>query len=163
MKIWKINLAIDYLTVADYLYKKDNLDNDFTELLLRLKGEVSYEDSKTKTKFKIEEFIEPTNEFDFDELNKYIIESGLDVETACKRRNMTAEQIDKIKLLYAKEYFKKDEIKLGETFLKSYCKSENKTKETISLFNEIVKNKKFYKSRTNDDLKILSLRLKPNN
>ena len=123
MKIWRIDLAIDYLTVADYLYKRDNLDKNFTELLLRLKGTISFEDSKSKTRFRLDEFEEPKDEINFDEINKYIIETGLDVETACRNIGMNPEEIDILKLTYAREYLKRGDNIQAESFLKSFSKN----------------------------------------
>ena len=97
----------------------------------------------------------------FDELNTYICESGLDVETACRNINMSEEDINVVKLIYAREYYTLGNKEKGELFLKSYEKSKNKTNKTKSIYKYIQQNKKFYKARFEGEPRQLSLTLVP--
>lgn len=167
MKMKKKNLAIDYLTVATFLADKDDIEHDYSDLIFRLSSK-GFEKSEIKPAVKMDRsdftYHHANKELgidNFDKINSYIIDSGLDVENACKQLNMTPEQIDIIKLTYAKEYYAQGYFEKGDLFLKSYEKSQNKTKESLELFREIMKNKKFYQNRDMEQSRKLSLSLKP--
>lgn len=166
MKINNKKLAIDYLTIATALSKDEKIDIDFSSLIVSLKGEFSSGEFKSSIKMRKSDFsYDSANEVyrveNFDEINSYIVNSGLDVESACKNINMTSEQIDIIKLVYAKEYYSQGHIEKGDLFLKSFERSKNKTKESIKMYREIMKNKKFYQNRQVHEPRKLSLSLKP--
>ena len=165
LKLFNIPKAIEYLTVANYLAKQENSDRDYGDLLLKLKGEIDEDDIKPKVVMKQADFKNDNAKFygikKFDELNSYICESGLDVETACRNLNMSDEQIDVVKLIYAREYYTMGNNKKGELFLKSYEKSKHKTRKTKSIYNYIQHNKKFYKNRNTEAPRQLSLKLVP--
>ena len=56
----------------------------------------------------------------FAEINSYIIESGLDVESACKQLGLTPEKIDIVNLIYSLNRLK--EVKLKQTIQKRFLK-----------------------------------------
>lgn len=144
--------AIDYLTIANYLAKQEKTDLDFTELIMNLKGELSRKDVKVVFKMKEEEFSNnDANNFfgieDFAKINSHIVSSGLDVESACEELGMTPEQIDIVRLIYAREFYIQGDFKRGDLFLKTFERSKDKTEATKKIYAEINKNKKFYKNR----------------
>ena len=165
MKLSKIDKAIEYLTIADYLAKEENSDKDYGDLLLSLKGKIDYDDFKPRFKMKQNDFRNDNAKFygikDFDKINEYICESGLDVETACRNLNMSEEDIDILKLIYAREYYTLGNKEKGELFLKSFEKSKSKTNKTRSIYKYIQHNKKFYKTRFEGTPRQLSLKLIP--
>jgi hypothetical protein len=166
MKNFNIPLAIDYLTIATGLAKKENVGTDFSDLISRLRGDISQEDVKPRFRMNQEDFdYGSINNFygieNFDEINAYIIDSGLDVESACQQINMTSEQIDIIRLIYAREFYAKWNFEKGDLFLNSVEKSKNKTKETKKLFEEIRRNKRFYQNRQVEETRQLVLSLMP--
>ncbi len=153
MKKQQIPLAIDYLTIATELSKKENAVFDFYDLIASLKGIMSKEDRKPR-------FIMTENDFDyndnygvdnFEEINSYIIESGLDVETACEELGLSLEETDIIKLIYARQFYTQENYGKGDMFLKSVERSKNKTQNTKQLLEEVRKNKRFYKNRKNSN------------
>lgn len=97
----------------------------------------------------------------FDEINDFIIESGLDVESACQQLNLTPEQIDIINLIYAREFYMQGDFKRGDIFLKSVEQSKFKTKITIKILEEIKRKRKFYQNRQVEEPRKLVLSLKP--
>ena len=165
MKKWDKEQAIDYLTIATHVSKQENGDFDFTELIVNLKGLIAEQDKKPRFKMKIEEFGNDIENYygieNFEEITPYISESGLDVESACQQLGMNEEQIDTIRLIYAREYYSQGNYDKGDQFLKSVEKSKNKTKFTAKLFDEIRRNKRFYINRANDNPKRLVLTLQP--
>lgn len=167
LKLKKKDLAIDYLTVSTLLTDKDDIEHDYSDLILRLSSKY-YENGEMKPVVKMNRsdfsYDDANNEYgieNFDEINSFIIDSGLDVQSACEQLNLTPEQIDIIKLTYAKEYYAQGYFEKGDLFLKSYEKSQNKTKQSLELFREIMKNKKFYQNREVEQSRKLSLSLKP--
>ena len=166
MKNDNIPVAIEYLTVATALSKLEDMDYDFSELISGLKGETEKYDRKPKFKMNQDDYdYSDINNYygieNFDEINSYIIESGLDVESACKELNMSLEQIDIIKLIYAREFYIDKKFEKGDLFLNSVERSKNKTKFTKRLFNEIKTNRKYYQNRKVEDSRQLVLSLVP--
>ena len=152
MKCGNIALAIDYLTVANVLAKEENLGRDYTDLILRLKGYISEFDVKPSFKMREEEFdYGDVSDFygidNFAEINEFITNSGLDVESACQILLLPAEKVELIKLIYAREFYFIGDFEKGDAFVNSVEKSKNKTQRIIELMNEIRKSKMFYKNR----------------
>ena len=148
-------LAIDYLTVAVDLAKKEGKDYDFSDIISWLKGEAISEKVKPKFSMRLEEFDNgDVNKFDgiddFKKISEYIISSGLDVESACQQLSMSQEQIDMIKLYYARELYRLGEINRGNLFLQTVERSKGKTSKVKNLLSEIRKNRFFYQYRDSD-------------
>lgn len=166
MKKMQIQLAIDYLTIATDLSQKENVEFDFSCILSRLKGDITKEDSKPYFKMFQEDFdYSDVNDYygidNFVEINSYINESGLDVDTACEQLGLSLEEIDIIKLIYAREFYTQGYYDKGDIFLKAVERSKNKTQKTKKIFEEIRKNKRFYQNRKNDNNTKLVLTLLP--
>lgn len=165
MKKGNKELAIDYLTIATYMSKQEKGDFDFTELIADLKGLISEGDKKPRFRMTVKEFENDTESYygieNFDEITSYILECNLDVESACKQLGMDEEQIDTVKLIYAREYYSQGDYEKGDQFLKSVEKSKTKTKLTLKLLSEIRRNKIFYINRANGTHRRLVLSLQP--
>lgn len=166
MKNWQTSLAIDYLTIANDLAKKENLHFDYSELLAILKGDILKEDRKPYFKMTQEDFdYNDVNDYygidNFLEINSFIIESGLDIETAGENFGLSLEEIDIIKLIYAREFYTEGNYDKGDIFLKSVERSKNKTAKTKKIFEEIKTNKRFYQNRKSDKQIELLLTLSP--
>lgn len=151
----KKNTAIDFLIIASEQAKTEKNQIDYTDLIYALKGQIKEEDTKISVEVKESEFEEDNiNNYygidDFDDVNKYIHLSGLDVETACKSLNKTPEQTDIIKLIYARQYYIQGDIDRGDLFIKSVENSKEKTDLVIKLLDKIRTNKKIYESKEND-------------
>lgn len=165
MKKWKKDTAIDYLTIATQLSKQEDGQFDFTELIASLNGLIDEKDKKPQFRMRTEDFgNDCENHYGiekFDEITAYILESGLDVETACQKFGMTDEQIDIMRLIYARQFYLQGNYEKGDQFLKSVEKSKNKTKFTLKLFDEVRHNKRFYINRATEDSQPLVLTLQP--
>ena len=165
MKLYDIDKAIEYLTVANYLAKQEKSTREYGDLILRLKGEIDKKDIKPFVRMQQKDFKNDNDNFygikNFEELNTYICESGLDVESACRSLNMSEEDIDVVKLIYAREYYTLGNKEKGELFLKSYEKSKAKTNKTKSIYKYLQHNKKYYKNRFEGEPRQLSLKLVP--
>lgn len=165
MKKWEKDTAIDYFTIATQLSKQEDGRFDFTELIASLNGLIDKEDKKPRFRMRTEDFgNDVQNHYgieNLDEITAYILESGLDVETACQGLGMTVEQIDTIRLIYARKFYSQGHYEKGDQFLKSVEKSKNKTKFTSKLFEEVRHNKRFYINRATEDSQQLVLTLQP--
>ncbi len=165
MKKKKISTAIDFLTISTDLNKKENGKYDYTDLITSLRGLEEDNDEKAYFKMKIEDFNNDTeNNYgieNIDEITSKILESGQDVETVCENLGIKEEQTDTIKLIYARQFYSQGNYKKGDQFLKSVEQSQNKTKFTTKILNEIRQNKKFYFNRPNAGAKQLSLTMNP--
>lgn len=158
------NSAINYLVIATSLAEKDGRKFDFTNLIGVLRGDTKPEDEKPYVKMSLDEFTYDIDCYygiqDVDKITTYILESGLDVESACIKLGMSKEEIDILRLIYARTYYTDGYFKKGDEFIKAVEKSQNKTKFVINLLNEIRSNKRFYMNRADNNTLKLSLALK---
>lgn len=159
-----IDLAVDYLTVANELAKEENLDLNLTSFILNL---IKVSDPMHKIVMEIKDFHDTDDYFGIDnfyEINDFIIVSRLDVESACKQLNMSYEQISIIKLIYAREYYLRGDFLNGDLFLNSVKRSNNKTATVRKILEEIIKTRKFYPNREIEYYRsLLVLSLNPGN
>ncbi len=165
MRNWQKAKAIDYLIVATELSNQEGRFFEFSGLISLLNGTLNYEDYKSYFRMDLKDFENDIQNYygieNFDKITSYILETGLDVETACHELNMQDEEIEIIRLIYARKFYSQGNYKKGDQFLKVVEESKNKTKFTINLLEEIRKNKKFYIHRRNKDSKQLVLTLQP--
>ena len=166
-KLGKKKQAIDYLLMANYMAKKEERDVDYTDLINKLRfGSVDEIDKKISVNMSDSDFTYWTEgNFhgvdNFDEINDYILLKGVDVETACKELGISREKANIVKLLYAREFYMRKDVKKGDQFLKAYEESEYKTTYSKSLYDEIKRTKKIYVNRKQDSSKKLLLSLQP--
>lgn len=150
MKIGKIELAIDYLTVATELSKQNDNRYDYTELIMFLKGEILIEDKKTYVKMSTFEFVDDMGDNygvpNVDEIFK-LVESGISIKDACEMYELNEEDINIVFLIFAKNYYSEEKYGMGDKCFKTVEKSKNKTNFVKKLLNEVRKNKNFYKNR----------------
>ena len=165
LKNGNLEQAITYLEVADALNKENNLSYDYSSLIKAIKdknnGEKDVGLDMNKEDFSSGED-ENENEL-FNMVNDLVSLTGLDVESAGFQLGLNLGQINTVKLLYAKEFFRQGMSEKGEQFLKSFTISHNKTQENKELFDEIVKNKKLYPKQgiKSKDSKKLSNKIVP--
>ena len=86
------------------------------------------------------------------ELAYYIKSEHISIEYAQKQFGIVPSQVLLIKLIYARDYFIEGLNELGNKLLIEVEKSKDKTEEVNRLLNEIRRDKKFYKNRTNNNI-----------
>ena len=74
-----------------------------------------------------------------------------------QEKYLTDEQVDFIKLIYAREFYKQGDIEKGDYYLKSVEESSGKTSDVTRLCLEARTNKRFFQYRDNNVPKYLSL------
>lgn len=152
--------AIDYLTVATDLNKKQNGKYDFTNLIYFLKERLAHCESKPYIKM---------SELDFeDDINNYygieniekianLISNGTTIDKISDIMNFDEETKNVTMLILAREYYAQGNYVLGDNYLKKVERSKNKTPLVKQLLKKIITNKKFYKNRLGEEHKSLIL------
>lgn len=160
-------VAIKYLSIANYLNKEAGLfdeDHDFSDLISELILETSYIVEGQNNYQSARAYNPRQNNVctikNLAKITDYILVSGLDIDTACEQLEMTAEQIDVVKLMYAREYYTQGDLSYGDVLMKAFEHSPNKTPYTISLFDEIRKHRNLYTNRRRENTPRLELGLK---
>ncbi len=74
---------------------------------------------------------------------------------------MSYEQVDTLRLEYAKRYYLQGCCTKGDQFLKSVEQNKNKTKHTIKLLEELKRNKRVYTNRNDNTSMPLQLTMQP--
>lgn len=82
-----------------------------------------------------------------EQITNLISETGLDVDSACLQFGLNNEQVNIVKLIYARDFYVLSHYDRGDQYLKQVEKSQDKTPFVKTLFEEVTKNKRFYKSR----------------
>ena len=148
-----VKRALIYCRLAFNTEKDINKQSELIELAKQLKSakdkeDLHYEDRKIN--FSSEE--ETGNPIDFGVINDYIIASQLDVTTAGYELGLSEDDINIVKLIYAREYYKAHAEQIADLFIKSVIKSKNRSSEVNSLLDKINKAKSLYKKHpaTND-------------
>ena len=164
LKLGNIEEAITYLTVATHISTVQGGKLDYSDLVVKLKYTVDSEDDKPYFKMNEDSFKNDLQENygikNLDEITAYIFENNLDVETACRELGVPSEQVNIIRLIFAKKYYSQGNYSMGDIFVRTVEKSKNKTPFTLRLLDEVRRNKKFYINRVVGSLTPLKLTLK---
>lgn len=150
MKLWMINKAIDCLTIATELSKKNGEKFDFSDLLASLNGTEELDEKKPKVNMKEQDFHVADNYFGvvrFEEMLVHKDLNGLSYEGACEELGFTYEEYLLSLLVLARNAFANKEDEKGEKFLKMVERSGNKSEKVKRIFSEVRTNKRFYKNR----------------
>lgn len=160
MKKFDKDTAIDYLTIATALAKEEQTDFDFTELIASLKGLIDPEDKKPRIKMTTDDFGNDTeNYYGIENIYELaeLIASGMNIDDACITLGLNDEQKAIATLILARENYTQENYVIGDQYLKKVERTKNKTKFVSSLFEEIRRNKRFYKNRIDEGQKRLIL------
>lgn len=154
IKINNKKMAIDYLTIATELEKKEgNSNKDYTELIASLKGLIPEEDRKPRVKMNISEFEDDmNNNYGIDNLDEIIrlLSTGTSLEEVTETMNLSLNQRNIVALLLAKDCYSNEDYDIGDMYIKLIQETKGKSKKTIDLLDEVRKNKQFYKYRRID-------------
>ena len=149
LKLKKVNIALDYLTVASYLRKQEN-KNDYDDLIINIQENISMVEKKPFIKLEENDFHNDLIEnYGIDDIDKIVVleKNGLSVHQVSEELNLTKEEETKVLIFLAKKYYSEGLDFKADNYMKKIEKIKNKSKETISLYEEVKKNKKFYKHR----------------
>lgn len=150
--------ALEYFNTAMEIGKNDGNDYDIYFLINNL--QVMLENLKIRPVLKDQNLKFNFGLGNISEITDIIMLMKINVDEACKKLLINKEETELIKLVYAREFFSKGEIKIGEKFLKSVEQSENKTPRVVAALEEVKRCKKIYLLKKENTLE-LSLKLKP--
>ena len=128
-------LGRDYIRISNYINKEKDYNNvDIDKARERVEKEMRKERK-----------------------NNY---NQMDIETAGKELGLSNEEIDIIKLIFAREFYKQGDMDKGDFYLNSVEKTSGKSSNVTRLCLEARTNKRFFQYRDNNEPKKLSL-IKP--
>ena len=146
MKTFNLDIAVEYLTVANLL--SDNKKFDYSKLINSLKQSLNQENS-LDFKSELNEYYGLKNiEKVFEMLKK-----GDSIETISQNLEFNEEEYNLVNLIIAREYYFIGNYLMGDNYLKKVLKANNKSLNVRNILEEIKQNKKFYKNR--DHLSLL--------
>ena len=163
INLGKEEKGIDYLRLANYIEGKKDYNNvDLNEVRERVEESMKeFKKSSSYNQYNVDMdrqvHIDRLSLPNLDKIIKAIEVNFYDLATAGKKFNLTDEQIDFIKLIYAREFYKQGEIEKGDYYLKSVEESSGKTSDVTRLCLEARTNKRFFQYRDNNVPKYLSL------
>lgn len=157
LKLHNYRESLKYLIVAHSLSMEQNDNFDFTELISRLKNEFYNQNSNEL------EYVDYNNFGlgNISDITDYIVRSGFDVFTACKMLKMNNEEIYKLMLVYARDFYLQGDIIKGDEFVNFVEPINDLSGEILNIVEE-VKNIK-YNSKKKDKVVKLSRNLIPTN
>lgn len=158
----EVEIGNDYLRLANYLNGVRDYNNvDIDKVRERVEGNMKYNKKNNYNQYNFDldrqVHIDRLTLPNLDKIIEYIEANHLDLETAGKQLNLTEEQIDFVKLIYAREFYKQGDMEKGNYYLRSVEKTSGKTSEVTRLCLETRTNKKFFQYRDNNQPKMLSL------
>lgn len=163
-RLGKNKIALKYLEVAKYLAKSAKWKQYYNEMIDKLNGDfspalVKYDVPVNEEEFNCKE--SNCNIVNFEEINAFISINKVDIETAGQHFKLSLEQIDLLKLMYARNFYYQGDLQNGDKFLIAVQKSKNKTKKVQDELKYLSLNKKFLKNDPNMQEKVLFLNYIP--
>ena len=166
LSYYKMNMtekSYDYLRVACHLENVKNYNKlSLEEMVERVEDKMKNNNKNNKNNYNFfnkekDVHIDGLSVPNFDEIISYVQDNKVDLETAGKELGLTNEQIDFIKLIYAREFYKQGDIERGNYYLNSVEKTSGKTSDVTRLLLETRTNKLFFQYRDNNKPKKLAL------
>ena len=140
MKIFKLDIAVEYLTVANLL--SDNKKIDYSKLIESLKFSLNQEKS-FDFKSELDEYYGISNIKNIFQMLK----NGYSIENISQELELNEEQLNLVNLIIAREYYSLSNFTIGDMYLKKVLNAKNKSLNVKKILEEINQNKKFYKNR----------------
>lgn len=148
-------LAVKYLTISNEIAKTDKTTaeyfngKDLDTIILYAGDQLEKDDIKPKVRMREGEFYLDDSYKDLFDNYDYMIEEVLSGEVSIDDigniYNLSREDEVIFELLVARELYKLDYPKMADEIISDVEKEKNKTKNVKSLYDEIVRRKRFYK------------------
>ena len=155
LKLHRKKEAIECLKIATIISRDSDRTLDYSDLIAGLENVVKDEDKKPRVKVNEKEFTEDTKK-DIDEnlINDIIVlsqEGDISLIDACNKLGLSNDEINYIKLLYARDCYYLGRVDEGDTYFRQVEKSKNKSKKVKDLYKKIQLDKKYYPSRLDEE------------
>ena len=154
-RLGRMKEAIDCLKVATIMSKTEgNGKIDFSDLIEKLENPPKKEDRKPNVVVQESEFEDKQESGLSNELINDIIgltlEGEISLIDACKKLNLSEDDTNYIKLLYARDCYYLGNDTMGDKYFKQVekCKKSPRVKE---LYKEVLANKKYYHNRYDEN------------
>ena len=156
MNMGDMEKANDYLRLANYINgEKDYNIVDYDKVKERVEEKMKEAKKNNYSQYNYDSdrqiHIDKLSLPGLEELVDSIKENHLDIETAGRSLELTDEQNDFVKLIFARECYKKGDIERGNSYLKSVEETRGKTSDVIRLCLETRTNRKFFQFRENNE------------
>ena len=167
IKLNRIDEALDFLLAAKNFSISLGTDFGYDKLIseLRAPKEEIYESLETTSDFSESDMF--GDEYfgipNFEELNEFICENGLDIESSCRALFMNDDKINRVILVYAKLFYRSGHMEMGDKFVRVVEQQKNKSKEVAGFIRELKNNKILYKNSRSVSQIPFKLSLKPKN
>lgn len=148
--------AVDCFKLATIL-SKTNGDGkyDFTNLIESIECPSTRENRKPKAEVKESEFERKKETVLSEEIIRTLVDLCSDGKTklvdACKQLNMSEEDTNCAKLIYARDCYYTGNDYVGDLYLKQVEKSKAKDDRVKGLYNDIKRDKKYYRNRLDSE------------
>lgn len=145
--------ALDYYILINALNREKGLTFNFYDRILEIQSiiesvdleEVKPQVSMNASDWSIAGLQDDYGIKDFETVSTYIELSGLPFDVACRELlNYSDEQIDLIKLRYAREFYRQGFFDRGDRYVREVEHSPNKTQRVKEILNIVRTNKRFY-------------------
>ena len=159
LQMHRRNEALDYLKIATIMSKDADGVLDYTGLIENIEYPQEKENRKPRVEMEIDEFSGGNKTALNDELLRDLIlltqEGEISLIDACIKLNLSEEDINYVKLLYARDCYYLGKDSEGDKYFKQVEKSKSKDKKVKDLYKDILVNKKYYRNRLDDSGKQL--------
>lgn len=159
--------AIPYFKAATFFNKKRGKDKDYTwivdSIMQYSKAPVKDEDKKPFVKMSVNDFTNQDEYYGingFEEILNYMLTNKVSLQNACTSLGYTDDEINIIRIIFAKKYYKQGDTSKGDEFLKAAIQSEKKSVFVLGLIKEVQANKTLYTCQKETSGQILSLNFK---
>lgn len=159
--------AIPYFKAATFFNKGRGKNKDYTwlvdSIMLEGKAPVKDDDKKPFVKMSVDDFTNQDEYYGingFEEILNYMLTNKVSLQEACISLGYTDDEINIIRIIFAKKYYKQGDTSKGDEFLKAAIQSEKKSVFVLGLIKEVQANKKLYTCQKETSGQILSLNFK---
>ena len=155
LKLHRKKEAIECLKIATIISKDNDRSLDYSDLIADLENVVKDEDKKPKVKISEKDFSDDNKkEIDENLINDIIAlsqEGEISLIDACNKLGLVEDEINYIKLLYARDCYYLGRVDEGDIYFRQVEKSKNKSKKVKDLYKKIQLDKKYYPSRLDEE------------
>lgn len=155
LRLNKRNEALDYLKIATIMSKDNGGVLDYSGIIESIEYPQDRETRKPKVEVKENEFKDENKSALSEELLNDLIgltqEGEISLVDACVKLGLSEEDINYVKLLYARDCYYLNYVKEGDLYFKQVEKSKAKDKRVKDLYKEILRDKKYYHNRLDSE------------
>lgn len=144
LKKMKMEQAYKFLSIGEALKSKNN-KSDYSAILQDIRSDLSMVCDNNYPN----DVLDPKTMQKIEEVSSLIRQSGCHVDEACKKLNLSSEEINLVNLVCARDSYLDNQEEAGNQYLKMVEKSPNKAESVKTFLKHVRDNKKFYLKNRN--------------